>query len=120
MNKINLLGIHIFLLIYLKYYSYYALFIYCNGVLYHSLSDSSIGFYLRKYDLICNICIISYCHYLGYEFLNNTDRCLTCLMLLFNSLNKYKFNCNQYFHVFFIQFNGAYIMNKFCYQSIKL
>jgi len=120
MNKINLLGVSIFLLLYLKYNRYYPLIIYCNGVLYHTLSDSIIGFYIRKYDIACNFYIISYVHYLGYNFLNNTDRCLTCLMLLFNILNKYRFNCNQYLHVFFIQFYGAYIMNKFCYESIKL
>lgn len=119
MNKINLLGIQVFFFLYLKYNLYLPSIIYFNGILYHSLCDYKFGIYFRKYDIICNFYFIISCHYISYQYLSNIDRVLSILIVLVNFINKKKFNKNEYIHVFFIQFYGAYIVDKHCYYQLN-
>jgi hypothetical protein len=63
MNKINLVGIQLYLILYLLDYHFIPCVIYINGVLCHSLIQTKYGNYLRIYDITINTILIIYVNY---------------------------------------------------------
>lgn len=120
MNKINIIGIHAFLPIFICHYNYIALIVYVNGVLCHSLFNTKYEILLELYDTLCNIYFIIYCNYytLWQPYTLNISSVSTLIFIL----NKYHFpkssNSNQIIHVFGIQIPFALCLNKYVITSL--
>ena len=115
MNKINMIGIQIFLPIYVYHYNYIALVVYINGILCHSSFGTRYGTSLELYDTLCNIYLIMHCNY--YTLWQPHTLNLTMFSAFIFILNKYYYpkssKSNQIIHVFGIQLPFAFCLNKY-------
>jgi len=103
MRIINILGVTLlYLPIFIRYGSLRGLFVFINGILYHSNENI---FFLRYYDILCNILMIIFTVY------NDITVWPYLLYSIFNYLlNNYMFQINflslinsDFFHVFMVQ-----------------
>jgi hypothetical protein len=101
MRIINILGliINVFPLIY-KYNSKRALLIFMNGIIFHSNEDN---YYLKYYDIICNIIMILWTNYYHYTKTLNLS-VISVIMFVMNNLLyttawKNKRNLSDIYHV---------------------
>jgi hypothetical protein len=113
-NKINLLGIQLFLLLYIKYGTYLALIVYIIGIIYHSFAYTYYGSNLRIYDKSCNILIMCYIYNVINRYITYTYISRSILVLIINLINKYKFNSNQIIHVVGVHIPTAYNLYLYC------
>lgn len=114
MNYINLIGINLFIYIYLIFNSYIALSIFLNGILYHCLTYKFLYFN----DIIFNIYYIIY----GLIYSQYNKKYLIAIFIFsIHILKKYKSNIkqnstyDQILHVCCIQFPAfisLYYMQK--------
>jgi hypothetical protein len=115
MNKINLLGVQLFLPLYIYYNNYIALAVYINGIICHTSSKTKYGLLLEIYDTLCNIYFIIYCNY--YTLWRPYTLNITLLASSIFILNKHlypKFTYqNQCSHVLGVQLPFCFCLNKF-------
>lgn len=115
MNKINMIGIHAFLPIFIYHYNYIALIVYVNGILCHSLFNTQHGLSLELYDTLCNIYFIIYCNYytLWRPYTLNMSMVSALIFLLNKNYFPKSSKSNQLIHVFGIQLPFAFCLNKY-------
>ena len=100
MNKINLVSLQFYLFLYIIYKHWIPLIIYINGILFHGGIHTKYGHYLRNYDIICNLLLIYYTTISSYHQKHIPNLIYTFFAIIISQINKYKFNDNQFIHVF--------------------
>lgn len=123
MNLLCLIGIQQYLNIYFFPINYQqkliSFVVYFNGVLFHSFVHTTIGKYIRIYDILTNLFLILYCNYYTLWQYN-------CLYITFFSTSFYfvksilfKINNsslkNQILHVLFVQYPLYICLKNFTY-----
>jgi len=100
MNKINLVGIQLYLMLYLLDYHFIPCVIYINGVLCHSLIKTKYGVYLRIYDTTINTILIIYVNYYTiWQYYTINITIISLILFLFKKYYDQSSYQNQCMHV---------------------
>lgn len=105
MRIINIIGLVVFLKIFLKYNSVLAFIIFFNGILYHSFEKNH---YLKNYDIFCNFLFTSfflyhYFHLVKYYYFIAIGT-FVLNSYFFETLELYNRDISDFIHIIGVQY----------------
>lgn len=105
MRIINIVGLVVFLRIFLTYNSILAFIIFFNGILYHSYENNT---YLKNYDIFCNFLLTSYFLYNYFHLVKFYYFISIGIFLLnsyfFETLQLYNRDISDFIHIIGVQY----------------
>ena len=105
MRIINIVGLVVFLRIFLLYNSFLSFIIFFNGILFHSYEKNT---YLKNYDIFCNFLITSYFLYNYFHFVKFYYFISIGIFLLnsyfFETLQLYNRDISDFIHIIGVQY----------------